>query len=68
MEVRQLTNRVAEIRKERGISQEELAEKAGISRPYLSKIETGRQDIVGSKVMFAIAEALGAKYEEIFLP
>lgn len=63
-----LINRVAEIRKERGISQEYLAEKAGISRPYLSKIETNRQEIVGSNVMFSIAKALGVKYEEIFLP
>ncbi len=32
------------LRKYRGMTQEELAEKAGISRPYLTEIETGRKD------------------------
>ena len=60
-----MKNRVAELRKERGMSQNELAEKAGICRPYLSQIETHRQKVVGSEVMF---KALGVKYEEIFYP
>lgn len=63
-----LTNRVAEIRRERGMSQEDLAEKAGISRPYLSQIETQRQQTVSNVVMFKIAEALNEKFERIFLP
>ncbi len=48
------------------MSQNELAEKAGICRPYLSQIETHRQKVVGSEVMFNLAKALGVKYEEIF--
>lgn len=63
-----VTNKVAEFRKERGMSQEELAEKAGISRPYLSQIETQRQQTVSNSVMFKIASALGVSYEIIFLP
>lgn len=63
-----MKNRVAEFRKERGLSQEELAEKAGVSRPYLSQIETQRQQTVSNTVMFRIAEALGVSYELIFLP
>lgn len=63
-----MTNRVAEIRKKRGMSQDELAEKAGISRPYLSQIETQRQKTVSNVVMFKIADALNEKYERIFLP
>lgn len=63
-----MTNRVAEIRRERGMSQEDLAEKAGISRPYLSQIETQRQQTVSNVVMFKIAEALNEKFERIFLP
>ena len=63
-----MTNKVAEFRKERGMSQEELAEKAGISRPYLSQIETQRQQTVSNSVMFKIAAALGVSYETIFLP
>jgi transcriptional regulator with XRE-family HTH domain len=30
-------------RERRGLTQQELAEKAGISKPYLSQIETGKR-------------------------
>ena len=63
-----MKNRVAEFRKERGLSQEELAEKAGVSRPYISQIETQRQQVISNTVMFRIAEALGVSYELSFLP
>ena len=63
-----MKNRVAEFRKERGLSQEELAEKAGVSRPYISQIEKQRQQVISNTVMFRIAEALGVSYELIFLP
>lgn len=32
------------LRKHRGLTQEELAKQAGISRPYLTEIETRRKD------------------------
>ncbi len=38
------TSAVKILRKHRGMTQEELAAKAGISRPYLTEIETGRKD------------------------
>ena len=42
----------------REMTQAELAKKAGVSRPYLTEIETGRKD--GSiKAMKALAKALG---------
>ena len=63
-----MTNRIAEVRKAIDMSQEELAKKSGISRTYLSQIETQKQKVVGSVVMFSIAKALGEKYENIFLP
>lgn len=63
-----MTNRVAEIRKERGLSQQELAEKANVSRPYLSVIETNQNKTVSNSVMFRIAKALGVGIETIFLP
>jgi len=45
------------IRKYRGMTQSDLAEASGISRPYLTEIETGKKD--GSlRAMKAIAEAL----------
>lgn len=32
------------LRKHRGMTQAELAKKAGLSRPYLTEIETGKKD------------------------
>lgn len=50
-------NPIKLIRKYRGLTQGQLAEAAGISRPYLTEIETGRKD--GSiRAMKAIAESL----------
>ena len=63
-----MTNRVAELRRNLDMSQEELAEKVGISRTYLSQIETQKQKVIGSNIMFSIAKALGVAYEDIFLP
>ena len=36
--------RLKTLRKARGMSQEALAERAGISRTYLARLETARQD------------------------
>lgn len=45
------------IRKHRGLTQVELAKKSGLSRPYLTEIETGKKD--GSiRAIKALAEAL----------
>lgn len=45
------------IRKHRGYTQAELAKEAGLSRPYLTEIETGKKD--GSiRAMKALAEVL----------
>lgn len=50
-------NPVKILRKYRGLTQNDLAERAGISRPYLTEIETGKKD--GSiRAMRALAEAL----------
>ncbi|MGQ0528149.1 MAG: helix-turn-helix domain-containing protein [Alphaproteobacteria bacterium] len=49
---------VKTLRKHRGMTQAELAKKAGLSRPYLTEIEAGKKD--GSvKAVKSIAEVLG---------
>ena len=46
------------LRKYRKLTQTQLADQAGISRPYLTEIETGKKD--GSiRAMKALAEVLG---------
>lgn len=52
------------IRKYRGMTQGDLAEAAGISRPYLTEIETGRK--YGSiRAIKSIADALGVSMEKL---
>ena len=63
-----MTNRVAEVRKAKSLSQQELADRAGISRTYLSIIETTPDKVLSNDVMFRIARVLDVGIEHIFLP
>ena len=62
-----MRNKIAEYRKKIGMSQQELADEAKISRTYLSILEHQKQEVIGSDVMFRIADALNVPYHEIFL-
>lgn len=62
-----MRNKIAEYRQKVGMSQQELADKAKISRTYLSILENQKQEVIGSDVMFRIADALKVPYYEIFL-
>lgn len=59
-------NRLAEMRKSAGLTQDALSQKAGISRPYISNIERGKQTVITNTVMLKIAVALNKKVEDIF--
>ena len=56
---------VRRLRTERGISQEELAELAGLHRNYIGGIERGERN-VGLKAVFSLARGLGVKAAELF--
>ena len=60
-----MDNSIKEAREKRNISQEKLADKAGISRTHLSEIENNKVNPT-LKVAFAIAHALGLKVNQIF--
>ncbi len=56
-------------RKQRGLSQEELADKISISKSYLTKIEAPNCDKAFSlEVLFDLAEALDIPIEYFFQP
>jgi len=54
----QLGIRIKQLRREKGISQEELAFKAGLHRTYMSDIERGMRN-VSIRNIEKIAKALG---------
>jgi transcriptional regulator with XRE-family HTH domain len=55
-----LMRRLKELRAKRKLSQEELAERAGITSQYLSRLENGRHD-PSLSVLVKLANALGVK-------
>lgn len=62
---RRLGLNIAYFRKEKGLSQIELAERADISRTHMSRIETA-DCAVSLDVVFDICDALGIKPAQLF--
>ena len=58
-------NRIAELRKEKGLSQTRLAQLTGFDRGYIAKIELGTFDI-GIENLSKISSALGVMID--FIP
>ncbi len=62
-----ITNRVKELREAAGLTQEELSEKAHISRTMISHLETNQKVDCKISTLKAIADALNKPVSEIFL-
>ena len=60
-----LKNRLKEVRKEKKLSQTELAEMVGVSRNTISSIETGQFNQT-AKLELVLCIALDKKFEELF--
>ena len=60
-----LRNNLAEVRKEKGLSQAELAKMVGVSRNTISSIETGQFGPT-AKLALILCIALDRKFEELF--
>ncbi|MFR9279090.1 putative transcriptional regulator [Ezakiella coagulans] len=60
-----LKNRLKEIRKEKDLSQQNLADMVGVSRNTISSIETGQFNPT-AKLALILSIALDKKFEEIF--
>jgi len=61
-----MKNRLEEIRKEKGIKQEELANELEVSRQTISSLEKGRYN-PSIILAFKIARYFGMSIEEIFI-
>lgn len=60
-----LGKRVAKLRRERGLTQEQLAEKMGVSRNHIADIELGTRN-TGVWSFLLIARALDIQPAELF--
>ena len=56
--------RVRNLRLDRGWSQEELADRSGVNRSYMSRVELGKSD-VSLSVLYKIARTLGISLAEL---
>ncbi|MBE5971609.1 MAG: helix-turn-helix transcriptional regulator [Lachnoclostridium sp.] len=61
-----MKNRVEQLRKEHGLSQEEFAKALRVSRQTVSSIETGKYN-PSLELAFAIADFFNKRIEEIFI-
>ncbi len=61
-----MKNRIEEIRKDRGIRQEEFAKELGVSRQTISSLETGRYN-PSIFLAWKIARYFGITIEEVFI-
>ena len=61
-----MKNKIEEIRKERGIRQEEFAKSMGVSRQTISSLENGRYN-PSIILAYKIAQYFGMTIEEVFV-
>ena len=63
----EIANRLVKLRKENGLSQEELAVKCGVSRQTINAIENNKYDPTLA-LAFKLAQELGTTVDELFTP
>ena len=62
-----MENQIRALRKERGISQEDLARRCGVSRQTINAIENNKYDPTLA-LAFHLAKTLGTTVDELFTP
>lgn len=62
-----MENRIRELRKEKGMKQEELAKKAGVARTVISQLENGSRQVITTDTMLKLSKGLEAPIESIFM-
>lgn len=61
-----MKTRIAELRKEKKLSQAELADIVGVTRQTITSIETGKY-IASLPLAYRIAKYFGLKIEDVFI-
>ena len=61
-----MVNRIEEIRKSKGITQEDFAKRMGVSRQTISSLERGKYN-PSIFLAYKIAHAFGMHIEDVFL-
>ena len=61
-----MKNKIKEFRERLKMTQDDLAEKSGLSRPYICDLENGKRVVVKSTTMESIAKALNSSVSVIF--
>jgi transcriptional regulator with XRE-family HTH domain len=64
--LRAIGRRIAEVRAERGMTQEQFAERFGSSLKYLQRVEAGRQNL-SVRSLVRLANALRLRTAELFV-
>lgn len=68
MDMRKLVGcNAARIRKEKGMTQERLAELSGLSQQYISGLESGRRNPT-VVTLYELATALGVSHVDLIVP
>jgi len=57
---------IKDLRKQHNLTQEQLAEKAGLSRLTIINLETGKVDNVSGKTLKSLSDALGCTIDDLF--
>jgi len=55
------------LREQKGLTQADLATRAGLNQPYLSRLETLSRERVDARALSKIAAVLGVSVEEIYI-
>ncbi|MCK4827850.1 helix-turn-helix domain-containing protein [bacterium] len=62
-----LGRNIKRCRQVRGLTQEDLAKKVGLTKDTISKIELGKQENVGLKYLISISRELNVELEQLFM-